>query len=126
MSNPIAHQKTLVESSKPYKYCALGLFCLIDLYLNGITDYRVQEASLISEEIKQRQGLLFMIQIVAQLSAFSVLLLLMFETFPFQVGLYQLLLSKFRRGWIIITIYFILTCIVGSFRLVRASFISCT
>jgi hypothetical protein len=87
-----------------------------------MTDYRVQEASAVSDKMKQGQGFLFLIQIVAQLSVFAALLLLMFETFPFQVGLYQVLVSKFRHGLIIMTIYFSLMCIVGSVRLVCASF----
>jgi hypothetical protein len=102
-----------------FKFGALCLFCLIDLFINGIADYGVPETMVVSEEMKQKQGLLFMIQLLVQLSSLSVLILLTFETYPFQVGFYQWIIVKCYRGAILVVLYFILTCIVGSIRLIQ-------
>jgi len=120
----IYHVTSLLGSSNKIKFYPLVLFVTIDIYLNGTTDYKVQKAKEMNETWRQNQSFQFFIQLVAQISICCIILLLMFETYPFQVGLYKVLVSKFRNSFILMVIYFILTCIVGSFRLVRSTLIN--
>lgn len=58
-------------------------------------------------------------QLVVQVGTFASLFLMMFETYPFRVGLMGMLTSQYLTVYIINVVYFITTGCVYGYRLVR-------
>lgn len=58
-------------------------------------------------------------QLVVQVGTFASLFLMMFETYPFRVGLMGMLTSQYLTVYIINVVYFITTVCVYGYRVVR-------
>lgn len=62
------------------------------------------------------------LQLVVQVGVFASLFLMMFETYPFRVGLMGMLTSQYLKVYVINVVYFIMTVCVYGYRLVRSPF----
>lgn len=56
---------------------------------------------------------------MVQVGTFASLFLMMFETYPFRVGLMGMLTSQYLTVYVINIVYFIMTVCVYGYRLVR-------
>ena len=102
----------------------LVLFLSCDLWINCTAEYK-EFASLDYNEIENviRSNkihlLLCTLQVLAQLSSFTVIFALVCHTFPFQIGLIGVLSKRFSFVLLLQGLYFAMTVIVSGMRLVR-------
>jgi hypothetical protein len=92
-------------------------FQVLDLVINSWCEFKnVHDGTSLSQS-RRMNLVLFTIQILMQLSCFTLVILLMCDTLPFRVGLVHIFLKRF--GYMIITlgIYLFLTVLVGGIRL---------
>lgn len=61
------------------------------------------------------------LQLVVQAGIFASLFLMMFETYPFRVGLMGLLTSKYLSVYAINVVYFLMTVFVYGYRVVSVT-----
>ncbi len=112
---------------QPYWFYFLKLVLLVvfqtcDLVLISTSDCKEFGSGDNSESqnrLKKIQLLLCTLQILSQLACFTVIFSLLCDTFPFQIGLIGVLTKRFWRMLSLHGIYFILTIIVSSVRVMN-------
>jgi len=107
------------------KLAILLLFQLCDLYLNSTSEYKdfVQpdaDFKIESSRSNKIHLLLCTLQILAQLSSFTVMFSLLCETLPFQIGLIGVLTKHFSFMLCLQGLYLSLTILTSGLRLVSA------
>mmetsp|Transcript_634 Transcript_634/g.762 ORF Transcript_634/g.762 Transcript_634/m.762 type:complete len:184 (+) Transcript_634:58-609(+) len=96
-----------------FKVAILVLLLLVDLGINSSAEYDNFEES----KIRTVHVLLVAAQFLIQVSIFSVIFLMMCDTFLFQVGLLGPLAREFRFVFVINAIYILLSVLLGSCRI---------
>ena len=110
------------------KVTILVLFQICDLALNSTSEYKEfvsfngeQQQDEIESKLRSNkiQLLLCTLQILSQLSSFTVIFSLFCDTFPFQIGLIGVLTKRFSCMLSLQGVYCTLTILVSSLRLVN-------
>lgn len=99
------------------KIILLTTFLLLDLTLNATSEFE-HFANYTREQIHKIQILLCSIQILSQMSSFSIVFSLLSDTFPFQIGLIGALIETFMPVFVFQFIYIILTLVISGIRMV--------
>ena len=105
------------------KLFVLSLCFIIDIALNSLAEYedftsKTELSSSSKMNGKHLYLLLTAMQVFSQISAFSCLFLLFCDTFPFQIGLLDLLAKRFSTVLCFHVVYFGLTCLICGLRMV--------
>lgn len=99
-----------VNSKAEYEALQVNtLFTDLDQQLYDITDY---------DRMSQLQITLFGISLLLQASIFSAFILILVDTFPFQVGLLGVVGKQFKHVLFAQTVYSAVSVVVGTMRLV--------
>ena len=104
------------------KFALLFSFIAADAYLNSKIEYEAMamDGKSSINELSQLHMILFGSTIVLQLSIASSFFLILFNTFPFQVGvLFPFQKGIFKLLLVLQPAYMFLSCTVGGMRLVR-------
>lgn len=97
------------------------MFQITDLLINMWCDFKdIRDGNDVSQS-KRLDGVLFIIQILMQLSCFTLVILLMCDTLPFRVGLVHIFFKRFGYMMVTFGIYLFLTVLVGGMRLTSIS-----
>ena len=105
------------------KVSLMVAFVAGDVCLNSQMEYGALTGDRNPESLSQLQIILFMLSLILQLSIASALFLIACNTFPFQVGLWDVLVLRapFLRQFLLLQpVYMTLGGIVGGIRLVRS------
>lgn len=94
-------------------------FCLLfDLIINTISDFKYSSDSFQTwNRVRRVYYLLSGLQALGQISTFLCLFLLLCDTFPFQIGLLDILTKRFSIVLWLHLVYFGMTCLVSGLRL---------
>ena len=104
-----------------FKIILLSIFLLLDLILNATSEFENFELYT-REQIHKIHILLSSIQILIQMSSFTIIFSLLCDTFPFQIGLIGVLIETFMPAFVFQLLYIILTLVTSGVRIVSMYF----
>lgn len=109
----LKHQHT---SSYILKLILLSICILTDLTSNSTSEFETLRDN--REESYKIQFLLCSLQILSQISTFTILFSQLFDTLPFQIGLVNVLFERFQTLVVLDFLYIILTLVTVGIRMV--------
>lgn len=88
-----------------------------DVLLNSSVEYDENSLSSLEDDMETIRVIVLVLQLLVQICISLTLFVIMFDTYPFRVGLMGLLMNKFKSVFAVNLVYFIMTAGVYSYRL---------
>ena len=104
-----------------FRVLFLCIFIIFDIVVNATSEFE-PFLNYSSDQIHKTHILLSSLQILSQLTSCSIVLSLFFDTFPFQIGLANMLLKQFTLVFVLRPVYIVLTLTICGERLVSHEF----